>query len=104
MVPSLQSTMMITAAILYCQSKLNITPPNMLTGAPQERPKKKIFCRENRKCVESLNGKNEEKEEEEEEEEDDKEEKEVILNIHITSRKRNVGENEKKLPDREGHG
>ena len=67
-------------------------------------PKKKKFPGGNRKRVESLNGKNEEKEEEEEEEEDDKEEEEVILNFCNTSRKRNVGESEKKLPDHEGRG
>ena len=55
-------------------------PPNTLTGAPQERPKKTNFRRGNRKCGESLNGKNEEKEEEEEEE-DDEEEEEVILKV-----------------------
>ena len=82
-------------------------PPNTLTGAPQERPKKKNFCGGNRKCVESLSGKNEDKEEEEEEEEEEekeKEEEEVVLNFCNTSRKRNVVEGEKKLPNREGHG
>ena len=78
-------------------------PPNTLTGAPQERPKKKNFCRGNRKHVESVNGKNEEKEEEEEEE-DDEEEEEVILTFCNTNRKRNVGEGKKKLPNCKGHG
>ena len=76
-------------------------PPNTLTGAPQERPKKKNFRGGNRKHVESLSGKNEDKEEEKEEEE---EEEEVVLNFHNTSRKRNVVEGKKKLPDHEGCG
>ena len=79
--------------------------PNTLTGAPQERPKKKNFRGGNRKCVESLSGKNEDEEEEEkEEEEEEEEEEEVVLNFHNTSRKRNVVEGEKKLPDHEGRG
>ena len=61
----------------------------------------------NWKCVESLSGENEDKEEEEEEKEaegEEEEEEEVVLNFRNTSRKRNVVEGEKKLPDREGRG
>ena len=61
----------------------------------------------NYNSVESLSGKNEDKEEEEEEkeeEEEEEEEEEVVLNFHNTSRKRNVVEGKKKLPDCKGRG